>query len=122
MLTIDITAIQAINEMPESYHVINCNCQTFVLRTLDKICRSGRKKVRTSYSPFNPQIGFIPGQEQEETEVEAGKEVEVAYIADGAAHFAQLEKAQDIMEENTPTLTAEELKQMIKDAEAQNGS
>ncbi|KAK4158991.1 hypothetical protein QBC43DRAFT_374199 [Cladorrhinum sp. PSN259] len=109
--------IQTINEMPEIYNAVDNNCQKFVIKLLDKICRNGRKKVRTLYSPLTPQIGFVPGAERDD--VTLGEEVEVAYVENGAAHLAQLEKVADIMAENTPSIDQEEYEKRAKAAETQ---
>ncbi|KAK4188162.1 hypothetical protein QBC35DRAFT_383276 [Podospora australis] len=109
--------IQVINDMDPIYNAYNNNCQKFTINLLNLICRNGRKKVRTSYSIFTPLVGFIPGREEEGAAL--GEEVEVAYVEDGAAHFAQLEKVEDIMAENTPMLTPEEFEKKMQDMATQ---
>jgi hypothetical protein len=94
--------------MPEDYNVIYNNCQTFSLKLADKLCRNGRKKVFTSWSPTTRQLGFIPGWE--DGSAEQGEEVEVAFVENGVAHFEQMAAIEKIMRDNTPTVTEEELK------------
>jgi hypothetical protein len=95
-------------DMPEKYELRTNNCQCFVLKLADLICRNGRKTVFTSWSLTTRQLGFIPGSEDENAKL--GEEVEVAFVENGDAHFAQLEEIEKIMQEYTPTVTEEELK------------
>lgn len=88
------------------YRLVDNNCQKFVLKLLDVICANGRKKVYTSYSRFTLTAGFIPGDLPDE--VKAGDEVEVAYAEDGSAQIDLLNKALEIMDENTPTVAEDE--------------
>ena len=94
--------------MPEVYHVINNNCQTFTIKLLDLLCRNGRKKVYTSYGGRTLQIGFAPGEE-EPAKLGAGKEVEVAFVEDGVKHFELLDEVETIMKDNTPEITDKQL-------------
>jgi len=95
-------------DMPEKYELRTNNCQCFVLKLADIICRNGRKTVFTSWSLTTRQLGFIPGSETGQPE--EGEEVEVAFVEDGNAHFAQLQKIGKIMLEYTPTITEQDLK------------
>lgn len=95
-------------EMSEDYNVINNNCQTFCLKLADKLCRNGRKKVFTSWSPTTRQLGFIPGLEN--GLAEQGEEIEIAFVENGIAHFEQMATIEKIMQDNTPTLTEEQVK------------
>lgn len=94
--------------MPEKYQLVRNNCQTFTLRLADLIIRNGRRKVYTSWSPNDLQIGFVPGLEKGNEDREA-EEVEVAYIDDGLAQSLLLQKIDEIMLKKTPEITGEEL-------------
>ena len=91
------------------------NCQTFVIRLLDIICRSGRKRVDTSFG--KQQIVFIPGQlghddeEEEEEDESEHKQAEAAFTEYPDQMAKLLEAAQKVMIENTPLLKTEDMKE-----------
>jgi hypothetical protein len=100
--------IKAIAGMPQAYNLKNNNCQTFVIKVLNMICRAGRKKVKI----FNANglhfanvigfdlVGIVPSE---------GEEVEVPYVANGVAHVEHMLSVEELMDEHTPALTEEEV-------------
>jgi hypothetical protein len=93
--------------MPHTYDLYNNNCQSFVIRLLDAICRPGRTKVRTNYSLTSLQIGYLP-EEERESAIASTELVEAAVIGDGEKHAQMLSDAQAIMTDRTPKLKPED--------------
>lgn len=106
--------------MDEVYKLVDNNCQKFTLKLLDLICADGRKKVYTSYSRHKLQAGFIPGELLDESNPGEKVEVEVAFVEDGVAHIELLDRAFELMDENTPTLAEDEtIKEIEKEKDAE---
>lgn len=103
------------DSMPEDYDFWSNNCQTFTIRLADMICRNGRKKVYTSWSRWTLTAGFIPGMESADQATDQKQELEVSFVENGAKHFAMLENIEEILQRNTPEVTA---KQLVEEIEA----
>lgn len=110
---------RAIDSMPEEYNLMYNNCQTFVIRLLDIICRSGRKRVDTSFG--KQQIAFIPGynddEEDEEEDKSEHKQAEAAFTEYPDQMAQLLEAAQKVMIENTPLLKTEDMEEANRTVE-----
>ena len=99
---------QAILSMQEKYNIFYNNCQTFVTRILDLICRDGRELASPKFA--NLEIAFVPtadGKVDEKKAVdETLKEVEVALIARPDEMAELLDVALKHMKDNTPLVAA----------------
>ena len=105
---------RAIDSMPEEYNLMYNNCQTFVIRLLDIICRSGRKRVDTSFG--KQQIAFIPGyidddEDEEEDKKSEHRQAEAAFTEYPDQMAQLLDAAQKVMIENTPLLKTEDMEE-----------
>ena len=100
--------------MDAIYRIVTNNCQNFTMKLLDIIVRSGRVQVKSAEVYAHELDIYVPVTELEKFGAEfATASVTAAVVQNPPAQERLLQHAQAIMDEKTPTLTKDSVKEAL---------